>query len=81
VTRVVLYSGPECTLCARAAIPLERLARREGCDYAEVDIQSDEALIRRYLLEIPVVTVDGVEVCRGRFDLEAVRRAIGAARS
>lgn len=79
--RIVLYVGPGCLLCAEASVPLARLARREGCEYAELDIHSDEELTRRYLLEIPVVTVDGVEVCRGRFDLDAVRRGIRAARA
>ncbi len=45
----------------------------------EVRIDGDEALERRYRSAIPVVTVEGEEVSRGRLDLGAVRRSLLAA--
>jgi glutaredoxin len=58
--RITLYGRPDCHLCddARAIIV------RVGEPFAEVDIDSDDALLKRYLERIPVVAVDGVE----RFD-------------
>jgi glutaredoxin len=60
---VVVYSRPGCHLCEQA---IERIVElhREGYrfDLHEVDIESNEALLRRHLERIPVVEVDGLEV-------------------
>ena len=58
---VVLYSRPGCHLCddARAVIEAERL--RMPFDLDEVDIETDDELVKAYGIRIPVVTVDGVE--------------------
>jgi len=58
---VVLYSRPGCHLCdeARAVIEAERL--RTPFDLDEVDIETDDELVKEYGIRIPVVTVDGVE--------------------
>ena len=58
---VVLYSRPGCHLCddARAVIEAERL--RTPFDLDEVDIETDDELVKAYGIRIPVVTVDGVE--------------------
>jgi glutaredoxin len=58
---VVLYSRPGCHLCdeARAVLEAERL--RTPFDLDEVDIETDDALVKGYGVRIPVVTIDGVE--------------------
>ena len=57
---VVLYSRPGCHLCEEA---LEELIGLHEAGYRfalhEVDIESDEALLRRMLERIPVVEVNG----------------------
>lgn len=73
---VVLYSAPGCHLCEEAANGLVALRRRHDFDLAEVDIHSDPELARRYLLEIPVIEVDGVVVTRAPIDLDAVATAL-----
>jgi len=45
-----------------------------GEPYREIDIESDDALHRRYLERIPVVTVDGEEA----FDLFVEETALRA---
>jgi glutaredoxin len=74
VTVVTMYSRPECHLCDEAREGLERL-RAEGLDFElrETDIESDDALLRAYLERIPVIEVDGAEVCELGFDGDAVR--------
>ena len=74
---VVLYSAPGCHLCEEAANGLVALRRRHDFDLIEVDIHSDPELARRYLLEIPVIEVDGAVVTRAPIDLEAVVAALG----
>jgi glutaredoxin len=56
--RLVLYGRPGCHLCDDARAVLERV----GEPFAEVDIETDDALLSAYLERIPVVAVDGEEV-------------------
>jgi hypothetical protein len=42
----------------------------------EVNIESDPELERRFMLEIPVIEVDGVVVTQAPVDLEVVREAV-----
>jgi glutaredoxin len=75
---VTLYARPDCHLCDRARTGLEAL-RAEGQPFElrELDIDSDDGLLRAYLERIPVIEVDGVEVCELGLDLDAVRARLG----
>lgn len=55
---LVLYGRPGCHLCDDARTVLERV----GHPFAEVDIESDDDLFKRYLERIPVVALDGEEL-------------------
>jgi c-di-GMP-related signal transduction protein len=63
MAEVVVYSRPGCHLCEEA---LEQIVALHAEGYRfnlhEVDIESNELLLRRHLERIPVVEVDGVEV-------------------
>jgi len=63
MTDVVVYSRPGCHLCEEA---IERIVALHGEGYRfalhEIDIESDEELLRRHLERIPVVEVDGLTV-------------------
>jgi glutaredoxin len=74
VTDVVVYSRPGCHLCEEALEKLIAL-HREGYRFAlhEIDIESDELLLRRYLERIPVVEIGGVEASELILDEAAVR--------
>ena len=56
---VIIYSRPGCHLCdeAKAAI------QNAGCDdqftLEEINIESDNELLRKYKYDIPVITIDG----------------------
>jgi glutaredoxin len=60
VSEVIVYSRPGCHLCEEA-IEVIVTMRSEGYGFElrEVDIESDELLLRRMLERIPVVEVDG----------------------
>jgi glutaredoxin len=60
---VVVYSRPGCHLCEEAFARIVAL-HEEGFRFNlhEVDIESNELLLRRYLEKIPVVEVDGIVV-------------------
>jgi glutaredoxin len=76
VRTVVLYGRPGCHLCDEARAALERIRARTPFSLEERNIEEDDALFRRYLERIPVVAVDGAEVCTLFVDEEALRKAL-----
>jgi glutaredoxin len=74
LTDVVVYSRPGCHLCEEAIAGLLAL-HEQGYrfDLHEVDIESDELLLRRHLERIPVVEVDGITASELVLDAAAVR--------
>jgi hypothetical protein len=74
VADVVVYSRPGCHLCEEA---LTQLVAFHGEGYRfnlhEIDIESNDLLLRRYLERIPVVEVDGLEVSELILDRAAVK--------
>jgi glutathione S-transferase len=72
--RLVLYSRPGCHLCERALEELVALHEEGyGFELHEVDIESDEGLLRRMLERIPVLELDGEVVSELALDQAAVR--------
>ncbi|MDP9189372.1 MAG: glutaredoxin family protein [Actinomycetota bacterium] len=71
---VRLYARPECHLCDEARSGLDAL-RADGVLFVleEIDIESDEQLLRRHLERIPVIEVEGEEVSELGLDADAVR--------
>ncbi len=78
--RVVLYGKPGCCLCDLAESRIRLLGERVPLDVVKVDILGDPALERRFGTTIPAVEVDGRIVSEGRFDENAVARALLARR-
>ena len=76
--RVVLYGKPGCCLCDFAESRLRALRERRPFEFAKVDILGDTAAAARYRDTIPAIEVDGVLVTEGRFDENAVARALRA---
>jgi alpha-D-ribose 1-methylphosphonate 5-triphosphate synthase subunit PhnL len=67
--RLTLVGRPECGLCEEMLADLRLLARsRELPPVTVIDVDQDAALARRFLLEIPVLLLDGEVVCMHRFD-------------
>jgi glutaredoxin len=61
IANVVLYGRDGCCLCDDARDVLLRVRARKPFALEERDIEQDEALLRRYLERIPVVTIEGDE--------------------
>ena len=74
---VVLYSRPGCHLCDEARAVIEAVGREVAFAMEEIDIESEDGLIRDYGLRIPVVTVDGKELFEIAVDADALRAAVG----
>jgi len=74
MTQIVVYSRPGCHLCEEAIETLVALhPKGYRFDLHEVDIESEEGLLRRMLEKIPVVEVDGEIVSELVLDETAVR--------
>jgi glutaredoxin len=73
---VTLYGRPGCHLCDDARAALERVRARRPFQLREVDIESDDALLKRYLERIPVIALDGEELFDLFVDEEALARTI-----
>jgi len=74
----IVYSRPGCGLCEEFMAALADLVGSElAAEVCVVDIDTDEALRRKYSERVPVLTVDGDFVCQYRLDAERVRRYVG----
>jgi glutaredoxin len=69
---VTLYTRAGCHLCEEAEAVLDGL----GIAFARVDIERDDELFKRYLERIPVLAVDGEEVCELEVDVVALRNKL-----
>ena len=78
MTSVVLYARDGCHLCDDARRVIEDVRVRAPFDFTEIDIETDDALIRDYGIRIPVVTVDGEELFEISVDPAAFRAAVEA---
>ncbi len=74
---VTLYGRPGCHLCDQARAELQPLARELGFRLQEVDITADDGLHRALFERIPVVAVDGCELCDFYVDESRLRAALG----
>jgi glutaredoxin len=71
---VTLYARPDCHLCDEARAGLESLSA-DGVSFEleEIDIESDEDLLRRFLERIPVIELDGEIVSELFLDSDSLR--------
>jgi glutaredoxin len=77
---VTVYSKPDCHLCADALNVLRGLQAELGYGLCERDITEDEALHRSYFERIPVVTLDGEELCEHFVDEQILRERLESRR-
>jgi glutaredoxin len=59
---LTLYSRPGCHLCDQARVALERVRARAPFALREVNIETDDSLLRRYLERIPVIALGDEEL-------------------
>jgi glutaredoxin len=76
VRTVTLYGRAGCHLCDDARAALQRIRATAPFVLEEIDIEADDALLRRYLERIPVIALDGEELFDFFVDEEALRRKL-----
>ena len=73
----MLLGRPGCGLCEEMREELQRLAATVPLSpIAEFDVDDDPVLSRRHGLDIPVLLLDGVVVCRHRLDRQELLRLL-----
>jgi glutaredoxin len=77
---ITVYSKPDCHLCVDAMTVLEGLRQEFGFDLQEIDITTDEQLHRAYFERIPVVLLDGEELCEYFVEESALRERLESRR-
>jgi glutaredoxin len=78
--RVTVYSKPDCHLCEEAMAALRRLQQEIPFVLQERDITAEEALHDAYFERIPVVTLDGEELCEHNVSEALVRERLESRR-
>ena len=74
--RVTLYSRPGCHLCDDARVVIEQVCAELGESYAEVSVDDDDDLRRRFGDVVPVTFVDGRQHDFWRVDATRLRDAL-----
>jgi glutaredoxin len=80
MSTVTVYSKPDCHLCVDAIAVLEDMRARIDFELVELDITADDALHRAYFERIPVVALDGEELCEYFVDEALVRERLESRR-
>ena len=65
---VIIYSRPGCHLCDEAKAAILSAGCNDQFALEEINIESDEELLRKYKYDIPVVAINGVESFIHRVD-------------
>jgi glutaredoxin len=73
---VIIYSRPGCHLCDEAKAAIMSAGCNDQFTLEEVNIESDDELLRKYKYDIPVIAIDGVESFMHRVDPDEFRTRI-----
>jgi len=76
--RLTLLARAYCHLCDDMRDALAPVAAESGIEVRYVDIDADPALVARYDERVPVLVLDGVELCHYHLDAPRVRAALNA---
>ena len=73
---VIIYSRPGCHLCDEAKAAILSAGCSDQFTLEEVNIESDDELLRKYKYDIPVIAINGVETFIHRVNPRDFNRVI-----
>ncbi len=73
---VIIYSKPGCHLCDEAKASILSTGCTDEFDLEEINIESDEELLRKYKYDIPVIAINGIDCFMHRVDPDQFRTRI-----
>jgi glutaredoxin len=71
--RITLYGRSDCHLCHEMRRVVDGVARAVPLAIEEVDVDGDEALVRLYGNDVPVLLVNGRKAFKHRVDERSLR--------
>ncbi len=75
---LTLYSRPGCHLCETMLEQLQPFLEKYSLEVQLVDIESDDELLRRYAIKIPVLALEGETLCQYQLDPQVLTQALKA---
>lgn len=75
---LTLYTRPGCHLCETMLEQLQPFIEQYPIEVQLVDIDSDDELLRRYAIKIPVLALDGETLCQYQLDPQVLGQALKA---
>ena len=73
---VIIYSRPGCHLCDDAKAAIMSAGCNDQFTLEEINIESDDELLRKYKYDIPVISIDGRETFIHRVEAKEFRTRI-----
>lgn len=77
MTKVVLYSKPDCCLCDQVKAQLAKLRAKHPFELRELNILDDPEIYEVFKEEIPVVFINGRKAFKFRVDEKKFIKMIG----
>jgi glutaredoxin len=77
---ITVYTTPDCHLCEEAVAKLRAIEAELGFELTALDITTDDDLHRAYMERVPVVLLDGEELCEYFVDEALVRERLESRR-
>ena len=74
--QVILYTRPGCHLCEEAREAMAAAGCAQSYTLTEVNIETGPVLLDLYKNDIPVVTIDGVQMFKHRVDPGRFRQRV-----
>ena len=73
---VKFYTRPDCHLCAQAKREISKAGSFVDYTFEEINIDTDAGLVKRFGVDIPVVTIDEVVVFKHRLTAQEFIRQL-----
>jgi glutaredoxin len=73
---VVLYGKPGCHLCEDARDTLLSVQQKYPFELTELNIMDDEELFNKYVVDIPVVTINGEFFSEYKVDIQKLESTL-----
>ncbi|MCP3031364.1 glutaredoxin family protein [Halobacillus sp. A1] len=76
MNKIIIYRKDNCGLCEEVEVLVDLLKMDSEIEFEKVDIMGNILLERKYLLEIPVLVVNGYELDYRRINLDSIRERL-----
>lgn len=76
MNKIIVYKKDRCPLCEEVESLIDLLELDFSIDREEVDIESNEKLLEKYMFEIPVLIVNGVEMEYRDIDYFSIKKRL-----